>query len=154
MAAATGGIADFEVENGRLRVGLPLGLVQYGVKGRVEQAVDQAGRRVVAAGGLALVAAGGGQREFRGLDMQNGMQFQQRFVDAAQFFGAKVLVVHDAAVVPVVGEGQRAYGSEQVAVGDLAVDDVRYGIAREEKAVQGGQAKFGTAIVAAKRLHY
>src|SRR5439155_26201995 len=92
--------------------------------------------------------------EFRGLDMQRGMQFQQRFVDAAQFFGAKVLVVHHAPAVPVVAEGQRAYGIEQVAVGDLAVREIRYRPAREEKAVQRGQAKFATTIVAAQRLHY
>ena len=54
----------------------------------------------------------------------------------------------------VAGEGQRAHGIEQIAIGDLAVCEVRNGLAREEKATQGGQAEFRAAVVVAELLHH
>ena len=73
-----------------LWIGLATGFVEHRVEGGVEQAGDQASGRVVAAGRLALVAAGRVEFEGRRIDMQDGVQFEQRFVDAAQFLGAEV----------------------------------------------------------------
>src|SRR5947209_16128570 len=57
MPTATGGIADFEIENGLLWVRLCTGFRQDRFQGRIEQTVDQAGGSIVAARGLALVTA-------------------------------------------------------------------------------------------------
>ena len=61
------------------------------IEGGIQQAVDQAGGRVVAAGGLAFVAGGHVKLECGGVGVDLGVQFQERFVDAAQFLGPEVL---------------------------------------------------------------
>src|SRR6266568_4272364 len=153
VSTAAGGITDFEVEDGFLWIGLAAGFIEYRVKGGVEQAGDQAGGRVVAACRFALVSTGRVEFEGRGIDMQDRMQFEQRFVDTAQFLWAEIAIVHDAACVPIAGEGERADGIEQVAIGDLAVCEICNGLSREEKAIQGGQTKLRIATVAAELLH-
>src|SRR6266699_1218655 len=147
VSTAAGGITDFEVEDGFLWIGLARGFIEDRVKGGVEQAGDQAGGSVVAARRFALVPAGRIEFEGRRIDMQDRVQFEQRFIDTAQFLWTEIAIVHDAACVPIASEGERANGIEQVAIGDLAVCEVCNGLSREEKAIQGGQTEFGVAIV-------
>src|SRR6266487_1413096 len=154
VPTATGGIADFEIEDGFFRIGFNAGFIEDRVEGGVEQADDQAGGRVVAAGRLALVAAGRVEFEGRRIDMQDGVKFEQRFVDTAQLLWTEIAIVHDAARMSIAGEGERADGIEQVAIGDLAVCEVWNGLVREEKAIQGGQTKLRIATVASEFLHH
>jgi len=39
-------------------------------------------------------------------------------------------------------------------VGDLAIYDIRHGLAREEETVEGGQAKLGAAIIVSQHHHH
>ncbi|MCB1099835.1 MAG: hypothetical protein KDN22_29985, partial [Verrucomicrobiae bacterium] len=67
-----------------------------GIKRGVEQALNERVRRVVGAGGFAIIASGGVERKGAGINVDGGMEFEQRFVDGAEFFGTEVAVVDDA----------------------------------------------------------
>ena len=60
----------------------------------LQQVVDQARRSIVAARGLTFVTTRDGQGELRRIEVQPGMKFEKRFIDATEFFGAEVLVVN------------------------------------------------------------
>src|SRR6266404_3324625 len=94
VAAAAGGVADLEGENSPLGIGLPGGLVKHRIERRVEQALDQIRRRVVAARSLSLVAARRSQLEGAGVRANLGVQLEERLVHAAQLLGAEVTEIH------------------------------------------------------------
>ena len=93
VAAAAGGVADREVEDGLLGVLGLLGVVQDRVEGGVEDEVDQIAGRVVAAGGLALVAGDGLQGEDLARRITAGDELEEGLVDRAEFFGTEVAEV-------------------------------------------------------------
>src|SRR5690606_12278746 len=103
---------------------------------RIEQRLNQRTRRVVAAGGLALVAGRSGEREGPRVDVHLRVEFQQRFVHAAEFLRAEVFVIDGAQAAngAIFREGERANSVEQVAVGDLAADDIRDRLVAEQEA--------------------
>ena len=124
VAGADGRVADLEGEDGLLGLGAGLALdrlLHHRVEGGVEQALHQRVGRVVGAGGLALVAGelGEGEAGAVGADLRG--QREQALVDAAQFLGAEVLVVHGAQHLALAGEGEVAQGFEEVVVGQLGV---------------------------------
>ena len=84
---------------GRVRAGL----VEERVERRVEQALDQRGRRVVGAGGLALVAGAASPGVGELLVVVAGDQLQQGLVDAAEFLGTEVAEVDPAAGAAAAG---------------------------------------------------
>src|SRR6266851_1124122 len=124
MSAAAGRVADFEVENGLLGVRLRTGFCQDGLKGRIEQAIDQAGGRIVAAGGLAFVTTGEFQFKCVRFKVDHRVHFEQGFVDTAQFFRAKVFVIHYVARSTLEGKGQGAHSFQEVVVGQFAAHQV------------------------------
>src|SRR5262249_17050521 len=69
VSATARGVADREAENFRFGVRSAPGLLEQGVEGRVEQTLDQAGRRVVAARRLAFVTARRAQVKRCSLDL-------------------------------------------------------------------------------------
>ncbi len=63
------------------------------------------------------------------------MKFEQRFVDAAQFFRPEVPPIHVASEIMLDPECQRPDGFEKVAIRKLAGIEVwRSGVAPEERA--------------------
>ena len=84
MSAAAGRVADLQLEDRRLGVGLRAGLVEDRVERRVEQAVDQGRRRVVAARRLPLVPGGLCECERSFIRVDARMKFEQRLVDRPQ----------------------------------------------------------------------
>ena len=92
VARAAGGIDDRELQErlgGIVRLGL--GLVEHGVERGVEQRLNEAVGRVVGAGGLALVAlllgGLGGEDQRLTVIAQLGLEFEEGFIDRAQFLG-------------------------------------------------------------------
>jgi len=68
------------------------------------------------------------------------VQFEQRFIDTAQLFGAQVLVIHPPPGVLLLGEGQRAHGVEQRLVIHLGIFQIGQGRVREQETAQHRQA--------------
>src|SRR5262245_38269366 len=126
VARANSFVADLAAEDGFLgRLEAELGEValafkQDGFEGRVQQAVDERRRRVVAAGSFAFAACMSVQLEFGGIEIEFWMLFKQRFIDTAELRAANVLVVHRAAKAALLREGERADGLEEMAIGKLA----------------------------------
>jgi hypothetical protein len=75
------------------------------------------------------------------LDVELGVQLQQRLVDAAQLLGAQVLVIHRPQHPVLDGEGQGADGVQQVALAMSASSRCGRGALREQEAAQAGQAQ-------------
>lgn len=76
---------------------------------------------VVAAGEFAFVAGGGEQFERAGFDVHHRVQFEEGFVDAAEFFAAEVAVVDRAEDAVLFDIGQFADGLQEVVVGEEGV---------------------------------
>lgn len=76
----------------------------------VEKALHQRVGGVVAAGRLAFVARRGMETERGAVRGELRDELEQRFVDAAELFGAKVAVVHRSAPVPFGEECEGVYG--------------------------------------------
>ena len=102
------------------------------------------------AGGLALVARVGAENKFGGGDVNVRVLFEERFVNAAEFLGADVLVVNRAAHFVLLGERESADGDEHVAIGHQTVIEVGRGAGRPEEATERGQSERGAAGVGAK----
>ena len=134
MAGAAGGVDDGDAEQSlNLVVGLGFDAIQHRVQGAIEQRLHQAVGRVVAAGGFALVAFGLvalGEGEAAALIHQDRGEFEEAFVDRAEFFGLHVAPVdgHEARVVfepcqAVDGFHQRAIGKARAfEIGDDVVE--------------------------------
>ena len=90
------------------------------VEGRVEQALHEAVRRVVAAGGLAFVAGELGEGKPRAVGADLRSQCEEAFVNAAKLFRTEVLVVHRAQDFALAGEGQVSEGFEKVGIGEFS----------------------------------
>ena len=107
MARPGGRIDDLNIQQRFLRFPTLLAAQPVGhhrLQRRVQQAVDEAGGRVVAAGLLALAAGGGPEVKRGGDDVQLGMQLQQRLVDAAQLLRTQVLIIDGAQDAILYGE--------------------------------------------------
>jgi len=150
VAAAAGGIADFKGEDGRFRIGLPGCGIEHRIQGRIEQLMDEAGGRVIAAGGLALVAAGGVQTEIAALEVELGMQLEQGLVDAAQLLGAEVAVIDLTAAAAVADDREVTDGLEKIAVGYLRPVQIGRRLRREEEGAERGQGQLGRAAFIAQ----
>ena len=106
---------------------------------------------VIAAAGLALVTSGDVEFEAAGIGVDARVHLQQSLIDAAEFFRAKVLVVHRSADVAILDESQRVNGFEEVAIGDEAVEQVGRGLCRRpQEATQGREREFRASGVAAE----
>ena len=118
-------------------------LVHDRVEGRVEQAVDEARRRVVGARGLALVAGGGAEREPRrvGVDLDPRVELEEALVDAAELLGAEVAVVDEAEAAVLLDRRQGADRVEQVLVAQLRGVEVRAGLATRTGTSRGPAAR-------------
>ena len=81
------------------------------------------------------------------------MEFEEGLVHAAEFFGAKVQVVHGAQHAVVAGEGEFADGFEQGAIGEGAAVEGGGGFGREEESAEGGQSELRAAFGASEQLH-
>ena len=141
VAGAAGGVADGQVEQRRdLLFGGAVGcrLVEQGIEGGVEEALDQGGGRVVGARLLALVAGEHRERVGAVVGVVVGDQLQEGLVDAAEFFRAEVAEVDAAHRAAVAGldQGQGADRAEEGLVGQAG-------------ACQGLVQGEGAAVVAA-----
>ncbi len=76
---------------------------------------------VIRTGSLALVAGELGEGEARAVGADLRRECEQALVDAAQFFGAEVPVVHRPQDLALAGEGEVAQGFEEVVVRKLGV---------------------------------
>src|SRR5262245_13510545 len=90
VAASAGGVTDLQREDGVRGVRLPSRFFECRRERRIEQALDEAGRRVVAARGLALVATCRLQLEGGGIRADLRMQLKERLIDAAKLLGAEI----------------------------------------------------------------
>ena len=59
-----------------------------------------------------------------GVDVELRVQFEQRFVDAAQFFGAEIFVIDHSPHAAIDGKCERMDRFEEVAIGKLAAGDL------------------------------
>ena len=148
VAAAAGRVADLQVEQGLLGIGLVQGFLDDRIEGRVEQAVDQRGGRVVAAGRLPLVPRGYGQDERPCVCVDAGVQLEERLVDRAQLLGAEVAEVHRpqhgaTASRDVLGVAEVADRFEQVLVGQRCGIEVRGRLGREQERAEAGDGQRG-----------
>ena len=149
-------VADLEGEEGLARRSTPClaahGLSHDRIERGVEQALDERVGRVVAAGGLALVAGSGLKLEGAGVGVDVGVQLQQALVDAAELLGAEVAVVHGAADVAILDKCERMDGGEEMAIRDEAVRQIRRGArglpqeAAERRKVECGAVRIGTEL--------
>jgi len=112
--------------------------------------MDEAGGRVIAAGGLALVAAGGVQTEIAALEVELGMQLEQGLVDAAQLLGAEVAVIDLTAAAAVADDREVTDGLEKIAVGYLRPVQIGRRLAGKEERAERGQAQLGRAALVAQ----
>ena len=151
VARAAGWVDDRKLQQslgGIVRLGF--GLVKHGVEGGIEQRLHEAVGRVVGAGGLALVALLfgriGGEDERLAVVAQLGLEFEEGFVDGAQFLGLHRAPV-DRDHAGLVGEPGEAVGERlhEGAVAQAGGFEVRQPVLREE-AAEGGQRKGGLAM--------
>lgn len=158
MSGAAGGVADGDFQEVFRVPGLPV-LLDDRVERGLEQLVDQRRGRVVRAGGLALVAAQVLQPEAGFGSINLGFEFEQRLVDASQFFRAEVLVVDAVDASFLVPEGgEEADGRQEALVGEFAaaqeVGGETFSTQRvsgaEEQAAEGGEGELGVAAVGAE----
>jgi len=79
------------------------------------------------------------------------MEFEEPFIDAAEFLRAEVFVVHPAPDIPIAHEGKGVDGFEEVAIGELGIEEVGRGLrGRPEEAGEGGEREFRGAGVGAE----
>src|ERR1017187_5301132 len=81
------------------------------------------------------------------------MQFEKRFVDAAEFFCPEVLVIDCAAALASLGYRKGADGFQEMEIRNVTGVQVRQRSRREQKAAESGESEFRAAI-AGKSLHY
>jgi hypothetical protein len=130
-------------------------VVQQRVQRGVEQAVNQAARRVVGAGGLALVAGRGGQGVGAGGGVVPRMQFQQRLVDAAELLCAQMLEVHSAQhrrAADGVSREQPDHGEDGLVRQRRAVHHVQRSAL--EQPTEPGQPELGPALLPAEPIEH
>ena len=102
--------------------------------------------RVVGAAGFALVTGGDVQGENAGVGIDEGMQFEQAFIHAAEFFRAEILVINGTANGTDLHKGEGVNGGEQLAIGNERAGKVRRGAGGvPQKTAERGQREFGTA---------
>ena len=120
VAGAAGGIDDGDAEQSLdLVVRLGFHAIQHRVEGAIEQRLHQAIGRVIAAGGLALVALGFvalGEAEAAALIHQDRREFEEAFVDGAEFFGLHVAPVDGDEARVVLEPGQAVDGFHERAI--------------------------------------
>jgi hypothetical protein len=110
---------------------------------------DQGVRGVIGAGGFPGVSGGGtrigdaDKPEGACGEVDGGDEFEQGFIDGAEFLGAHVAVVDGGAFAGFLVEepAQFAHGGEEVAIGEGGGIEVRALGFREESA-EGGQGEF------------
>ena len=120
-----------------------------GFQGGIDEFHDQGVRGVVGAGGFPGVSGGGtgisDAYEAEGAcgEVDGGDEFEQGFIDGAEFLGAHVAVVDGAAFSGflVKEPAQLAHGGEEVAIGEGGGVEVRALGFREESA-ECGQGEF------------
>ena len=156
VPTATGWVAHGQFQQGLHGVaGVGLyGVCNHGVERALDELLHQAVGRVVAAGELAGVAfvrclvviAHKGQAGGVGLAqvLVVGHQLQQAFIDAAQFFGTHVAVVHARQAGGLAEVAQLEHGGQQVAVVYLAPVQ-QWALLLGKQAAQSGQAQRGLA---------
>ncbi|TFE69320.1 hypothetical protein A7Q09_05360 [Methylacidiphilum sp. Yel] len=119
MARARGGVQNLQGEDGSLGVRGAGAFDEDWFQRRVEEALDELGRGVVAAGGLALVAGLHLEPEGGGVHVHLGVELKEGLVHTPQLLGAEVPVVHSPAN-PALGHlRERPHGSQQVFVRKL-----------------------------------
>jgi hypothetical protein len=149
MPGAAGGIDDRDGEQGGGGIlGFALDAIEDWIEGAVEQCLHKAVGGVVAAGLLALVALGldtFSKSEAAAIECEAGSEFEQSFVDGAEFFGLHVAPVDgdDDAVVAEPGEAED--GFHEGAVGKTGSVEAG-GAVLLEKAAEGGQSKARLAV--------
>ena len=110
--------------------------------------MDETVGRVVTAGGLAGVAAGfvgGGKAELATVAGELGDQFEETFVDAAEFLGAHIAPVDPGKGAVVAEPGELEKGKEQGAILELGGVEIRALMGSKETG-EGGQAEAGFAL--------
>ena len=148
-ARAAGGIDDRDGEQGGGGIlSFALDAIEDWIEGAVEQCLHEAVGGVVAAGLLALVSLGldtFSKGESAAIECKAGSEFEQSFVDGAEFFGLHVAPVdgNDNAVVAEPGETED--GFHEGTVGKTGSVEAGSAVLLEETA-EGGQSKARLAV--------
>ena len=120
VAGADCGVADFEFQES-IHGGLALlpahSLSHDRLQGRVKQALHERIRCVVAPRCFAFVAGRSVQLKGAAVGIEDRVKFEQSFVDAAELFGAEILIVDRPANGSVLHEGEGVDRREEVAIG-------------------------------------
>jgi hypothetical protein len=144
-ARAHGGVADLEAKDSRLGV-LLLGRPRDdGIEGLVEEALHEAGRRVVGARGLPLVPRCRRELEAPPIEVELGMELEEALVDRAELLAPEVPEVRGPEGLVAPRESEVAEGTEEVPVGELAAGEMGDRLALPEEAPQGREGEVGTA---------
>ena len=147
MPAATGRVADFQVEQGGFggfhAASAPDCSADDRLKGGIQQAVNKLGGRVIGTCGLPVVSGGGVQTELA--VFHNRMQLQQGFIHGTKFPRPQMAVIHRASPPFPDRKGQFPYSPEQVGIAQAAWRNIRHGLVRPQKTAQRGKAQFRTA---------
>ena len=129
--------------------GIGEALADDGFQRGLDEFHDQGVRGVIRAGGFPGVSRGGTRigdahkPEGACGEVDGGNEFEQGFIDGAEFLGAHVPVVDGAAFscFLVVEPAQLAHGGEEVAIGEGGGIEVR-ALGFREEAAEGGQGEF------------
>ena len=149
MSGAAGRIDNRDSEQsggGILRFALDA--IKYRIKGAVEQGLHKAVGCVVAAGLLALVALGletFGKSEAAAIEREAGSEFEQSFIDGAEFFSLHVAPVDGDDDAVVAEPGKAEDGLHEGAVRKAGCVEAG-GAVLFEKAAEGGQSKARLAV--------
>ena len=137
VAAAAGRVADGDGQKRGFAVGGGEALADDRLQRGIQQFLHQRVGRVVAAAGLAGIALtlfGVGEVEDMAILRDQGRQFQQTFIDAAQFFRFHVAPVDAGQAFAVAPPGQFVHGLQQRAVAQLRAVQVGALFSGEETA--------------------
>ncbi len=113
MAGAAGGVDDTEGEE---RGGVRFMGIDEGVESGFDLFIDEGGRCVVAAGGFAVVACGVDEGEGLGFDGIVWDEFEDAFVDGAEFFCAHIAIVDGEEFMAGVDIAEGAHGVDECGV--------------------------------------
>ena len=82
------------------------------------------------------------------------MEFEQGFIDTAQFLGAEILVVHRTAYAVRHGDREGADGLAKIEVRNVAGFQIRKRVGGEQEAAQSRKSQFGTTRISAQLDHH
>ena len=150
VSGANGGIANLESQDGLLgfcgRLALDR-LLNYGVEGRIQQALHERVRRVVRAGCLALIAHHGSEGKEARVEFHGWIKFQKTLVDAPQLFAPQVPIVHQTPSAAVLNKAQVADGLQKVLVGEFGGFQIGHGCEAKQEAPEDWEPQCQATVI-------